>query len=272
MTSLQKHSVYLLLLCVLSLAAAGLLMLASTGAYATDGTAEGMGALKRQCAYVIIGVIAASAISLLDYRHWERFFPWIFGGTVVVAGALLRARCRQGNQRREPLGRFPRRRPGRHPPPAVGTRQAVGPALHGLVVCPRPAARRRVHERLCHAMGRAGRHHRADCLRARPRHRRPARRRLPARHVRRRRAARLPRPDRRPPVPPPSSPPSASSPNASTAGWPSSTSRPTATAKASSNGAPRLPSAPAASPAAASAMASRKCSTCPTPTPISSSR
>lgn len=76
--------VVILLLSVLLLAGVGILMLASTGAYATDGTAEGLGALPKQSIYVGCGLIACFVASRLDYRVYEKLFPWIFGGAVIL--------------------------------------------------------------------------------------------------------------------------------------------------------------------------------------------
>lgn len=77
-----------LLFCVLSLAGIGILMLASTGAYATDGTAEGMGGLKKQCVFILAGLIVCGVASLIDYHLIEKLTPWLVG-----AAAILLALC-----------------------------------------------------------------------------------------------------------------------------------------------------------------------------------
>ena len=88
--SLQSSNIrsIVLLFCVLSLAGIGILMLASTGAYATDGTAEGMGGLKKQCVFIIAGLLVCGVASLVDYHLLEKLTPWLVG-----AAAILLALC-----------------------------------------------------------------------------------------------------------------------------------------------------------------------------------
>lgn len=84
MHAVQRQSIYVVLLSVALLSGAGLLMLASTGAYATDGTAEGYAGLKRQSIYLVLAVGACAVAALIDYRVWERFFWPFFLGTLVL--------------------------------------------------------------------------------------------------------------------------------------------------------------------------------------------
>ena len=84
MSGSQKYSAFVLILCVVLLSAAGLLMLASTNAYATDGTAEGMGALKRQAVYFCVGLVFCAGFSFVDYRVWEKWLPGLMGLAVVL--------------------------------------------------------------------------------------------------------------------------------------------------------------------------------------------
>lgn len=88
MFSLQRQSIYLVLLGTVLLAGAGLVMLASTGAYATDGTAEGYAGLKKQIVHVGLGVMVCAAAALLDYRAWERW-QW----PVLLVASVLLALC-----------------------------------------------------------------------------------------------------------------------------------------------------------------------------------
>ena len=88
MFSLQRQSIYLVLLGAVLLAGAGLVMLASTGAYATDGTAEGYAGLKKQIVHVGLGVMVCAAAALLDYRAWERW-QW----PVLLVASVLLALC-----------------------------------------------------------------------------------------------------------------------------------------------------------------------------------
>ena len=73
-----------LLICVLLLAGIGILMLASTGAYATDGTAVGMSGLKKQGVFIVTGLIVCAIASRIDYHLLERLTPWLAGGAAIL--------------------------------------------------------------------------------------------------------------------------------------------------------------------------------------------
>lgn len=75
----------IVLLCsVLLLAGVGVLMLASTGAYATDGTAAGMGGLKKQCVFILTGLLVCGIASRIDYHLLERFAVWLAVGASIL--------------------------------------------------------------------------------------------------------------------------------------------------------------------------------------------
>lgn len=74
----------MLVICVILLAGVGILMLASTGAFATDGTAEGMGALKKQGIFIGLGIILCFGIARFDYHYFEKGFYLIAAGALVL--------------------------------------------------------------------------------------------------------------------------------------------------------------------------------------------
>lgn len=73
-----------LLICVLALAGAGVLMLASTGAYATDGTEKNLSGLKKQAIFLAVGLVVCGLVSRVDYHLLEKAAPWLVGGAVVL--------------------------------------------------------------------------------------------------------------------------------------------------------------------------------------------
>ena len=73
-----------LLICVLALAGVGILMLASTGAYATDGTEKDMGNLKKQAIFLAAGLVVCGVASRIDYHLLEKAAPWLVGGAVIL--------------------------------------------------------------------------------------------------------------------------------------------------------------------------------------------
>ena len=87
MGSLQRYSIYYAVVSAIVLAAGGLVMLASTGAYATDGTAIGHQGLQNQVVHVGLGVVACVFAALIDYRKWEKW-AWPLLGLSVALLAL----------------------------------------------------------------------------------------------------------------------------------------------------------------------------------------
>jgi cell division protein FtsW len=92
MQAIHRHSVSLVFLCAILLAGTGLVMLASTGAYATDGTAVDYTGLKRQSAYLVLGLLACLGGAMLDYRLWERHFMVVFALVVLALGLCFAPR------------------------------------------------------------------------------------------------------------------------------------------------------------------------------------
>ncbi len=81
---LQRNGIVFVVGAAILLAATGLLMLASTGAYALDGTADGHSGLRRQVIYCLGGLGLMAFLAFLDYRLLERYILPIAGIMVVL--------------------------------------------------------------------------------------------------------------------------------------------------------------------------------------------
>lgn len=82
---MSKNSAYLLVLSVTALVSIGMVMLFSTGAYAHDAHGDAYFFLKRQGAWLAIGVVACVGAALLDYHVWAKLWLPLF----IVAAILL---------------------------------------------------------------------------------------------------------------------------------------------------------------------------------------
>lgn len=85
---MSKNSAYLLVLSVTALVSIGMVMLFSTGAYAHDAHGDAYFFLKRQGAWLAIGVVACVGAALLDYHVWAKIWLPLF-----IAAAILLALC-----------------------------------------------------------------------------------------------------------------------------------------------------------------------------------
>lgn len=85
---MSKNSAYLLVLSVAALVSIGIVMLFSTSAYAHDGHGDAYYFLKRQGAWLCIGIVACAAAALLDYHVWSKLWLPLF-----LLSALLLALC-----------------------------------------------------------------------------------------------------------------------------------------------------------------------------------
>ena len=85
---MSKNSAFLLVACVAALVGIGLVMLFSTSAYAHDAHGDAYYFLKRQGAWLAIGIVACVASALIDYHLWARAWFVLF-----LAAAALLALC-----------------------------------------------------------------------------------------------------------------------------------------------------------------------------------
>ncbi len=85
---MARRSVYLLIVPVLILLVIGIVMLSSTAAFVSDGRDDIYMDVKRQLWWILLGVVAAAAAALVDYRVWK---TWAWFGYWV--GVVLLALC-----------------------------------------------------------------------------------------------------------------------------------------------------------------------------------
>jgi len=81
---INRFSIHLVIASMALLVVVGLVMLASTGVYATDGTGENYSGLKHQIVYVVLGLLVCVAFSLVDYHLWQRHVWVLFAGVTVL--------------------------------------------------------------------------------------------------------------------------------------------------------------------------------------------
>ncbi len=82
---MSKNSAFILVVCVAALVSIGLVMLFSTSAYARDAHGDAYYFLKRQGAWLVIGMVACTAAALIDYHLWAKAWLPLF----LLAAALL---------------------------------------------------------------------------------------------------------------------------------------------------------------------------------------
>ena len=82
---MSRNSAFILVVCVAALVSIGLVMLFSTSAYAHDAHGDAYYFLKRQGAWLAIGIVTCAAAALIDYHLWSRSWLVLF----LVAAALL---------------------------------------------------------------------------------------------------------------------------------------------------------------------------------------
>ena len=81
---MRRRTGYVLILSMVSLLAIGIVMLSSTGAFASDSRGDMFYFIKRQSMWLVIGGAALVGASLLDYRLYARYWPWVYGLAVVL--------------------------------------------------------------------------------------------------------------------------------------------------------------------------------------------
>ncbi|QQL44698.1 FtsW/RodA/SpoVE family cell cycle protein [Sulfuriroseicoccus oceanibius] len=80
----RKYSLYLLIFAMVILISIGLVMLASTSAYATDGMAQNYKGLRQQGMWLGLGIGVCVVMAMIDYHQLKRWFWPIFIGTCVL--------------------------------------------------------------------------------------------------------------------------------------------------------------------------------------------
>lgn len=81
---MQRNSIYLLLISVVSLVILGIVMLFSTSAFAQDSHGDIYYFVKRQLLWLVIGVVLCVATSLIDYHWWRRTWGIWFGIALLL--------------------------------------------------------------------------------------------------------------------------------------------------------------------------------------------
>ena len=85
---MHRKSIYFLVLAVATLVVLGIVMLASTGAFAQDSHGDPVLFLKRQLLWLAVGIVVCIAGACVDYQRWERNW-WIW----FIISAILLALC-----------------------------------------------------------------------------------------------------------------------------------------------------------------------------------
>lgn len=81
---MRRKSAYLLFLAVLGLLVIGIVMLFSTSAFARDSHGDALFFLKRQAAWLGVGLAICITAALIDYHFWQRTW-WIWLGIAAIA-------------------------------------------------------------------------------------------------------------------------------------------------------------------------------------------
>ncbi len=85
--NVHRTSVYLLVVAVIGLIVLGLVMLSSTSAYAPESNGSATFLLKRQVAWLVVGIIVCAVAASVDHHLWQKTW-WIWFGLAVVLLAL----------------------------------------------------------------------------------------------------------------------------------------------------------------------------------------
>ncbi|MFV0338959.1 MAG: putative lipid II flippase FtsW [Chthoniobacterales bacterium] len=81
---MRRHGIYLALICVFFLAALGLVMLSSTGAFAKDSRGDMYFFVKRQSVWLAVGICVCVFAALTDYHWWKRTWWVCFAGAIAL--------------------------------------------------------------------------------------------------------------------------------------------------------------------------------------------
>ena len=77
---MSRGSAYVLVICILLLTSLGFVMLLSTAPYSQEGQLDGLSGVRRQGIWLGLGLVAAGALSMMDYqrlREWSGPIFWI---------------------------------------------------------------------------------------------------------------------------------------------------------------------------------------------------
>lgn len=85
---MRRHCVFVLILSVAILVVMGIVMLYSTGAYASDARGDSLALLKRQTLWLGIGLAACVLLAQTDYHFWQKTW-WVW----FLLAAILLALC-----------------------------------------------------------------------------------------------------------------------------------------------------------------------------------
>ena len=86
---MARHAGHILITVVLALAAMGLIMLVSTGAWSNDGRVDIYYSVKRQFVWLAASVAMCAIISRTPYEWWRRLAPWFYAGACVLLVACF---------------------------------------------------------------------------------------------------------------------------------------------------------------------------------------
>ena len=81
---MSRGSAYVLVISVLLLTALGFVMLLSTAPYSQEGQLDGMSGVRRQGLWLVMGLVAAGALSMTDYHLLQKWAGPIFWITLVL--------------------------------------------------------------------------------------------------------------------------------------------------------------------------------------------
>src|ERR1700693_2960626 len=84
---MRRKSAYLLFLAVLGLLVIGIVMLFSTSAVARDSHGDALFFLKRQAAWLGVGLAGCIVAAMVDYHFWQRTW-WIWLGIAAITLAF----------------------------------------------------------------------------------------------------------------------------------------------------------------------------------------
>ncbi|HWL51988.1 MAG TPA: putative lipid II flippase FtsW [Chthoniobacteraceae bacterium] len=80
----MKNAIFGFISCVLAMLVIGIVMLFSTGAFATDAHGDPTYFIKRQSLWLGIGLVICLIVSFIDYQLWQRYWKVVFGAAILL--------------------------------------------------------------------------------------------------------------------------------------------------------------------------------------------
>lgn len=80
---IQRHAIYLLIGCVLSIIVTGMVMLSSTAAFAQESHGDMNYFIKRQGVWLAVGLVVCISVAMTDYRLLQKYW-WVFFAASVI--------------------------------------------------------------------------------------------------------------------------------------------------------------------------------------------